>query len=145
MRYISPISRTYPRGGESRLWAAPGAYRYRSVHDGAAAWPGALAKLGYHLTYASWRICLPFVSPGPLSLSFSLSSATFGGTCTLRHPPTYPLPPSPSLLLALPLHPRGIRSLDSVTTSTCTFSLSSRESSLIALPGFHSRYVSILS
>lgn len=95
MRYISPISRTYPRSGESRLWAVPGAYRYRSVHDGAAAWPGALAKLGYHLTYANSRIGPPssrdpFSLRLPLSLSLSLSHPPpHEGARALRYPPTY--------------------------------------------------------
>lgn len=83
MRYISPISRTYPRSGESRLWAVPGAYRYRSVHDGAAAWPGALAKLGYHLTYANSRIGPPSSrDPFSLRLPLSLSLCPF----LIRHP-----------------------------------------------------------
>lgn len=39
------------------MGSAVGAYRYRSVHGGAAAaaWPGALTKLGYHLTYLHIR------------------------------------------------------------------------------------------
>lgn len=130
-RYISPISRTYPRSGESRLWAAPGAYRYRSVHDGAAAWPGALAKLGYHLTYANSRIGPPS-SRDPFSLRLPLSPSLALALCPflIRHPAKVHAP--------FDIRPRTFplsassRNRSTIRTSTCTFSLSSRESPLIS-------------
>lgn len=85
------------------MGSAPGAYRYRSVHGGAAAWPGALAKLGYRLTYTRYRdsrIRSPSSSPSSLSSS--------GCCCTLLSPSlSLSLSPFlfPSLLSPLVLAP----------------------------------------
>lgn len=130
------------------MGSAPGAYRYRSVHGGAAAWPGALAKLGYRLTYTRYRdsrIRSPSSSPSSLSSS--------GCCCTLlspslslylyRHLPLSSLSSrSRSLIFHLPAYTRpSLSSTQSTPPRSCVFanrSTTSRDE--IHLPAFFSLF-----